>query len=934
MKNLLRAVLVLTVASLALPLAAADIQIVVADGAGTGFNDPTPATPVGGNTGTTVGAQRLIVFQEAARIWGSLLPSNVPIKVSATFTSLTCSATTAVLGSAGATEIWADFPNAPVPGTWYNKAEADKLAGSPQGTTAYAITARFNSELGKTGCLTGAFFYLGLDANHGSNVDLLTVVLHEFGHGLGFQAHTDATGAFTGSGANRLPSIFTRFLFDTTAGKTWDQMAADADRAASAINTGKLVWKGANATTFARSFLGPRERLLVNSPGSIAGAYTVGTASFGPPLSSPGMTGDLAVAQDASDDAGASPTDGCSALTNATAVAGKIVLVDRGSCTFVIKAKNAQNAGAIGVVVVNNVSGSPIGMSGTDPTVTIPTVMVSQTDGNAIRAALPANANIGTDSTLISGADANGRLLMYAPNPYVSGSSVSHFDTSANPNLLMEYAINSDLPIAVDATLPLFRDIGWFEGSTAIPTTWILPSAAHAQGANNAFYKTDLTVTNTGSVAASVALKFLGHDQDGTGGPEVSRTVGAGQTVTYGDVLGSLFAVSGGFGAIRINADTNNLRIVSQTSTPPPSAVGSFGQAVPAMTGNDLVTTAAPKALLSLREDAAFRTNAVVANATDQPAEVDFELRSEAGVSLVSSWFVLLPLEMRQIGNVITNLGAPFGTANATLIVSTPTGGARIATYAAVIDQKTNDPRTILPVTLGALGANGNWLLPSAAHAQGANNAFYKTNLTVANTGTTSASVTLKFLGHDQDGTGGPEVSRTVGAGQTATYTDVLGSLFAVSSGFGAILVTSNSSNLKVVSQTSTPSPDLVGTFGQSVPAAGAADFVTLAAPKVLIGLREDSAFRTNAVVANATNQPAEVDFELKSEAGVTLVSVWFVLLPYEMRQIGNVITNLGAPFGTANATLVVSTPTGGARIATYAAIIDQKTNDPRTVLP
>jgi PA domain len=918
---------VLPLALTALPATAADIQVVVTDGAGVGFNDPTPATPVGGNTGTTVGAQRLIVFQEAARIWGGLLPSNVSIKVDSSFTSLTCSASTAVLGSAGATTIHADFTNAPVAGTWYNKALADKLAGAPQGSNpnTNAIRARFNSELGKTGCLTGTFFYLGLDNNAGANINLLTVVLHEFGHGLGFQSFTDdSNGKFAGTGTNQFPSIFDRFLFDTTAGKTWDQMATDADRMASATNTGKLVWNGANAATYARAY-NAKPRLFVTAPASVAGTYTVGTAGFGLPLSSPGVTAEVVAAL---------PTDVCSTITNATAVAGKIALIDRGTCTFILKAKNVQDAGAVGMIVANNVSGSPIGMGGSDATVAIPSVMVSQSDGALLHGALPGTANIGVDPTQMAGADVSGRLLMYAPSPYESGSSVSHWDTSAFPNLLMEPNINGDLGLTTDATLFAFHDIGWFLGSTNLPTTWVLPSSAHAQGQNNAFYTTGLTVTNVGAGDASLVLKFLGHDQDGTGGAEVSRTVAAGQTVTYADVLGSLFGVSSGFGAIRITADTNNLKIVSQTSTPPPSGIGTFGQAVPALTGNDLVTTAAPKALLSLREDAAFRTNAVIANATDQPAEADFELKSEAGVPLATGWVVLLPYEMRQIGNVIPNLGAPYGTANATLVVSTPTADARIATYAAVIDQKTNDPRTILPVTLGTFGANGNWLLPSSAHAQGANNAFYTTDLTIGNAGTTTATVTLKFLGHDQDGRGGAEVVKTVPANSTVTYTDVLESVFDVSSGFGAILVTSNSASLKVLSQTSTPPPNLVGTFGQSVPAAGAADFVTLAAPRVLVGLREDSAFRTNAVIANATDQPAEVDFELKSEAGVTLATGWVVLLPYEMRQIGNVIPNLGAPYGTANASLVVSTPTAGARIATYAAIIDQTTNDPRTILP
>ena len=146
--------------------------------------------------------------------------------------------------------------------------------------------------------------------------------------------------------------------------------------------------------------------------------------------------------------------------------------------------------------------------------------------------------------------------------------------------------------------------------------------------------------------------------------------------------------------------------------------------------------------------------------------------------------------------------------------------------------------------------------------------------------------------------------------------------------------MSSNSASLKVLSQTSTPPPNLVGTFGQSVPAAGAADFVTMAAPKVLVGLRQDSSFRTNAVIASATSLPTHVDLILRSEAGAVVGSGSADLQPYEMRQLSGVVTALGAPDGTANATLTVSTTTPGGRVATYAAIIDQKTNDPRTVLP
>ena len=669
-------------------LAAANIVIVNADPAGTGLNDPTPATPVGGNSGTTLGQQRLIVFQQAAAIWGGLLASTVPIRVNASFLPLTCSATSGVLGSTFANTVWSDFAGAPVAGTWYAKALANKFVGSDLDGTTFDMTARFNSSLGQTGCLTGTSFYLGLDTNHGSNINFLTVALHEFAHGLGFFSVANSTGAFSGN----MPAIFDRFIYDDTLEKTWDKLTS-VQRATSAVNTGNLTWSGTAANAFAASYLGKRQRLLVTAPAAAAGAYSVGTASFGPALSNPGVTGQIVAATSGS------ATDGCSAITSS--VSGKIALMDRGTCAFTIKAKNAQNAGALGAVIADNTDEGLFGMSGVDATITIPSVLVTMSDGATLRANLPASANLGIDATLLAGADPAGRMLLYAPNPRESGSSVSHFDTSAFPNLLMEPNISSDLPIGVDATLPLLSDIGWFAGTSGPTTTYLLPSSAHASGKNSAFYTTDLTIANRGPTDASLTLQFLGHDQDGTAGPKQLRALATNRAVTYADILASVFGVSAtdaqNYGAILITADSASLRIVGQTSTPSPNGVGTFGQSVPAQGANDFVTPASPKSLIGLREDTAFRTNAVLANATTSSVDVTLTLLAADGSTFGTTTRTLPPLGMTQVGNVVTTLGAPFGTTNAVLVVSTTATGAQVATYAAIIDNNTQDPRTILP---------------------------------------------------------------------------------------------------------------------------------------------------------------------------------------------------------------------------------------------
>ena len=118
------------------------------------------------------------------------------------------------------------------------------------------------------------------------------------------------------------------------------------------------------------------------------------------------------------------------------------------------------------------------GLGGSDPTIVIPTVSVSQAEGAMLKQAVadavkfgargrPGSvvANFAFDASRKAGADALGRPLLYTPNPLIGGSSVSHWDVTAFPNLLMEPNISADLTMTLvppkDITLPLLKDLGW-----------------------------------------------------------------------------------------------------------------------------------------------------------------------------------------------------------------------------------------------------------------------------------------------------------------------------------------------------------------------------------------------------------------------------------------------------------------------------------------
>lgn len=177
-------------------------------------------------------------------------------------------------------------------------------------------------------------------------------------------------------------------------------------------------------------FLWTRDQLPTNnltiSGGTISGAYVSanpasgnGADGFGNitgPSAIP-VTGNVVIV----DDGTVTPEEGCSTLINAENLAGKIAIIRRGNCAFTTKIQNAQDAGAIGVIVTNhnNPDNDPnyreyVNMFGiTDPVFTIPSLFINFNDGetiiNAIRAGenitatLVENGSFSTDSSFDNG---------------------------------------------------------------------------------------------------------------------------------------------------------------------------------------------------------------------------------------------------------------------------------------------------------------------------------------------------------------------------------------------------------------------------------------------------------------------------------------------------------------------------------------------------
>ncbi len=433
----------------------AEFIFVSGDGPGEGLNDPTVVPVDNLNHATTRGAQRIAALQQVGQIWGSFLVSNVPIRVTVQFNPLGSS----VLATAGPLDIEQNFTNAPQSNIWYPIALANSLAGFDLEPSNFDIIVTGSSD---------ANFYYGFDSNTPpGKTNFIDVMLHELGHGLGFVSYANlSTGAFPSGQAD----IFSTLILDQALNKTWPDMTS-AQRVTSARSDPNLVWNGPFTQAGGAQVLDLETgaaaiALSASLPGPVIRALAYQIAGFGGTIPSVGLTGALQITQDGTLPPG-DPTGACQVLINGPIISGNIAFIRRGLCNFDDKVFRAQQAGAVAVILADNVVGNlvtPSGdgvVDGVPQTITIPAFFISKADGDALFAASPGVNITFTPLPPQRVGTTAGRLRLHAPSAISSGSSVSHWSDSASPDLLMEPFINPNLDRKLDLTLTQMKDIGW-----------------------------------------------------------------------------------------------------------------------------------------------------------------------------------------------------------------------------------------------------------------------------------------------------------------------------------------------------------------------------------------------------------------------------------------------------------------------------------------
>ncbi len=245
-------------------------------------------------------------------------------------------------------------------------------------------------------------------------------------------------------------------------------------------------------------------------------------------------------------------------------------------------------------------------------------------------------------------------------------------------------------------------DNGSNDPTSVLPTeygstnSYFIPAAALASGAEGSFFQTDVDINNAG--AAMVTYQFLWLPR-GTNNSDPqtsdSLTLAAGASVRYENVLEEVFGlVPPASGALAITSDSPDLGVMSRTYNVPTVKIsGTFGQAIPGVSGSNLITQNETKRIIFMSENDDLRANLGCVNGVNDNLPITITLYDETGAMLGTESMSLSPWSNNQINRIFADYAPTNGYADVTSIKAT----AEYYCYGSVLDNGSNDPTTILP---------------------------------------------------------------------------------------------------------------------------------------------------------------------------------------------------------------------------------------------
>lgn len=442
-----------------------------------------------------------------------------------------------------------------------------------------------------------------------------------------------------------------------------------------------------------------------------------------------------------------------------------------------------------------------------------------------------------------------------------------------------------------------------------------LPVAGHVTGVGGVVFVTDAHIENPNAMSVGADLLFF---RVGGGVPaRTSLTLGPFETRPLPDVVATQFGVTDSFGALRLDAlgsPPAPLRMTSRTYDR--VGGGSFGMAISGFP--DGTPSTAPRLVTGLQRNDAFRTNLGAVNDSANVESFVVVLRGPSGSVLgVSPTVTLAPGGQWQLG-LKDLFPAAFGTAMTAEFQSVSASAVPFA-YASLADNQSGE-LTYFP----SLRPSSLLFLPVISRVTGFGGALFSSEITISNASDSFAPVTMTFWERDRDNSSAArQTTIALAPRETRAIPDAANALFGVSETFGAVKVES-AVPIAIGERIWTSSPTTPGTVGQQVDPITTDALYTRAS---ILGLRQDSAFRSNVGLVNPNDLAAPVALTLRRSNGAVLATASVTIPARGFVQSALPALFPGAGFA-ADEPFTVSIDARSARICAYGIVADNVSQD------
>lgn len=454
-------------------------------------------------------------------------------------------------------------------------------------------------------------------------------------------------------------------------------------------------------------------------------------------------------------------------------------------------------------------------------------------------------------------------------------------------------------------------------------SSFFIPVAVHAGGANGTFWVTDIRVLNPSfSDTSSARVYLIPADSDGTTNFQQTNLSLAPKSITsLPDVLANRFGEDNLQGNIIFQTDDPDLLATSRTYNTGGSA-GTFGQYID-MVRSDAGVAAGetPVYLIQLANNGAFRTNVGFSELTGSAATVHVQLfDGDTGTALApAGTYEVPPFSNVQVNQVFGDLSA--GNSNNAYARVTVSGSGRVIAYGSVVDNLTGDAIYIPAIR----PATGPEMIPISAKKSGAVDTNWVTDVRIFNGGSSQTQVTLEFRPEKDTSGSSASITRTIQAGRVLALDDVLGSAFGLTSASGSLRVVPSAGGADLVVTSRTYNQVGAGTYGQFI--GGVRSGFGSGESAVVFHLDKSSSFRANVGIAEVAGAPVTVRYALKDSDGNTLGTGSLSLEAYQVKQLNDIYGEVGAT-AKENTRLDLYFDGGSGSFTAYGSVIDNASGD------